>query len=59
MQITITINTDNAAFEGDPGVELSRILTQLAQEFEQTTNPHSGKICDINGNTVGKVEVSE
>jgi hypothetical protein len=54
MTLTITINTDNAAFEDDMRGELARILRKLAKDFEQGNNPTT--IRDINGNTVGTVK---
>lgn len=46
------VDCDNAAFEGDPGQELSRILRALADamRLDDTT---CGKLRDINGNTTG------
>jgi hypothetical protein len=54
MKITIKINTDNDAF-GDGPRETARILRKLADGCPL----EPGKIRDINGNTVGSVEVSE
>lgn len=67
MTITITINTDNAAFEDDNEAakqegsmfEVGRILEQLAGRFTAGSWPMGGPILDINGNTVGKVEIAE
>ncbi len=56
MTITITIETDNEAFNGDSGSqeiaqqEVARILNELASKIEQ--NACNG-LRDINGNTVG------
>lgn len=59
MDITITINTDNAAFEDDYAREVERILLDVARRIK-----HEGReagasfsLRDINGNTVGKVVV--
>jgi hypothetical protein len=52
-RVTIAISTGNAAFEGDYGYELARILRELADKFESGQEPL--KIRDINGNTVGSV----
>ena len=54
--ITITIKTENAAFEDNPG-ELGRILRELAGRVDggyETTI-----VKDINGQTVGTVTVDE
>lgn len=55
MNITIKINTDNAAFED--GSELSRILHKLADKVDgrDDTTIDGIRILDINGNIVGKV----
>lgn len=61
--ITITINTDNAAFEGESwGLEVARILRDLAAylpDSEAEVGPGAGTLRDHNGNTVGSWEVSE
>ena len=59
MNITITLNTDNAAFEDDPGAEVARILDDLKQKIGRWGIPDDMKLIDSNGNTVGKCEVSE
>jgi hypothetical protein len=59
MDITITINCDNAAFSPRAGYEVARILRRLANEFSEC-NAHlvdGTKLRDINGNTVGIVKV--
>ena len=57
-KFTVTINTDNAAFEGgDLGIEIARILREIADKAEQgimTTRFVTVPVRDINGNTVGK-----
>jgi hypothetical protein len=63
MQMTITINMDNAAFEPDKGTEVARILRETADAVDGFTfisrNPYSRELHDINGNTVGKAVVIE
>ncbi len=62
MQITITINTDNAAFERWPEGEVARILTDYARKLADHEICFDGdtvKMRDINGNTVGAVEITE
>ena len=53
--ITITINTDNAAFEDDRNAEVARILDEI-KEMDMTVAKDTF-IRDINGNSVGKVVV--
>ena len=60
MDITVTINTDNAAFEGQEDYETARILRKLADNIEQAHGPANCdgmKLRDYNGNTVGEFEV--
>ena len=62
MDITITINCDNAAFEDDNGgPEVARILRELAEACADGCGPPNlgGSIRDINGNTVGQVTVTQ
>jgi hypothetical protein len=65
MDIRIRINCDNAAFEDENcGDEVARILKRLAGRFQATAAEHMSSfdgspLIDINGNTVGRVEVSE
>ena len=63
MQITITINADNAAFgDGDrhdlntATPELARILSRLASGFYCVSDGF--KLYDINGNRVGTVTIT-
>jgi len=60
MKITITINTDNEAFACcDTGPEVSRILRDLAQIWDYNWGETPTiNLRDLNGNTVGKVEVT-
>ena len=48
---TLTINTSNEVFEGNPEVEVARILNDISNNLEYT---ESKKILDVNGNVVGK-----
>ena len=58
MVITITINTDNAAFEGNPAPEVARILHTLAQDIDaQDDAVLRRRLRDLNGNTVGAYTV--
>jgi hypothetical protein len=61
MRLTITIDMDNAAFEPHRGVEVARILEDYCQaiaDFGLQPND-SSTLFDINGNTVGKAEVTK
>lgn len=49
----LEINTDNAAFGDNPEIELSRLLSELAEDVEQR-KLKSYTLVDYNGNTVGK-----
>ena len=58
-KITITIETGNAAFEGDSGHEVARILRKLANEFENYGRVLYGRpLFDHNGNKVGSVKTT-
>lgn len=63
MNITITINTDNAAFRDKSEREVSRILAVLADDFlggPLDSFIRDGEILrDINGNVVGRVTIKE
>ena len=51
--ITITIRTDNEAFQGgNREAEIERILTEIANQIHQGRDPH---VYDVNGNKVGTV----
>jgi len=58
MDITITINTDNAAFEGAEVEEVSRILSELGWKIEDNAYIDNCSLKDINGNTVGYVKIA-
>lgn len=60
MEVTITINCDNDAFTASSAKEVERILRELARKMRvcQHADTFNGAtLRDINGNTVGKVEV--
>lgn len=61
MKFTLEIDMDNAAFED--GYELSRILNEVAYDHSGVTNDSGftgeGFIRDINGNTVGRWEITD
>jgi len=55
--LNLSIDTENAAFDGDGRNEISRILIKLAEDISNgVTNP---SIRDINGNTVGSYEYTK
>jgi hypothetical protein len=60
--VQIWIGTDNEAFQdGDAGIELSRILSTLAERTAMNTELDTLdglKLFDVNGNRVGDVQVS-
>ena len=51
--LEIEIAADNAAFDDDPGYEISRILVDLAFRIRHDGLDNVSVIKDINGNTVG------
>ena len=56
MSIIITIITDNAAFDdGNKSMEVARILSTI----DIDTIDESKSLRDINGNTVGRVEITD
>lgn len=62
MTLTLTIEMDNAAFDGaNAGAEAARILRRLANKIEDWpgANKFTMGLLDANGNKVGKVEVAE
>ena len=59
MNVTITVNMDNAAFGDtaeDQKDELSRILTTAMDKFNGSDDV---TLRDFNGNVVGKLTVTE
>ena len=56
---TLTIKTDNAAFDGDLKTEeLARILRVVADKLEGEART-AGRCMDINGNGVGSFELDD
>lgn len=52
--LTITLNTENAAFDTTGGDEVALILVRLAEHLTgRDIAEDSGKLRDTNGNTVG------
>lgn len=56
--LTITIDLDNEAFNTYLGDEVGRILTKYAQSISVLSDLDKN-LKDINGNTVGKAEVTQ
>jgi hypothetical protein len=56
--ITLTINTENAAFDAHECGEIARILRTEARQIA-AGRLGSGCLLDINGNTIGRVAVTD
>ncbi len=52
-KLTITIATDNAAFDQDACFETARILRELAKHYDSYCLDETVKLRDVNGNVVG------
>ncbi len=60
MKATIEINLDNDIFQLGGGLELARLLRNLADDVENNNACNLGSyiaIIDINGNRVGEFEI--
>ena len=57
---TLKISTDNEAFTNDAGLEIARILRNLADKVESWpgANDFSIGLRDFNGNKIGSAEGS-
>ncbi len=51
--LTLTIETDNAAFEDDKRGEIARILEKLVDDIRNGKEP--SRLVDYNGNICGKI----
>jgi hypothetical protein len=58
VTLTITIETDNAAFAEDPHEETCRILRRLVAHIEGNGINEPLTLRDVNGNTVGRYEAT-
>lgn len=54
----LEIETDNAAFEDGAELEIARILRNVAERLEYLDGLREGNARDINGNRVGRWELS-
>jgi hypothetical protein len=54
--ITITIKTDNAAFQDNRHAEVARILRDLANRLDRGFT--FDRVQDVNGNAVGSVTLT-
>lgn len=69
MKVTIELSLDNAAFDEDPTLELSRIMETVTGKVARQLQREDGCLCiaaeiddkllDINGNTVGFVKLEK
>jgi hypothetical protein len=59
MRFTLTIDMENAAFVPGRARELRRILREKANDIRLIDVGDSGRIRDVNGNTVGEWAVTE
>lgn len=55
---TLTIDTANDAFNDAPERELARILRNVADKLETVGTGNRAPVRDVNGNTVGRWEIS-
>ena len=58
QEITITIETINAAFDGAPALEVAAILRRLADRLDAGDHPPA-KLYDTNGNACGYCYITE
>ena len=61
MKLTITIQMDNEAFEGNPYPEVKSILDDLGRRFDSgwLFDGEAIPLRDSNGNTVGQAKVTK
>jgi len=56
LHVSVSIETDNAAFDPDPIPELDRIDRRIREQVREGRD--EGRVIDVNGNKVGSWEVS-
>ena len=59
MKLTITMDMDNAAFEGDWSFEAARILRNYVDRLDEQGRDEAFNLRDVNGNTVGHAKISD
>ena len=61
MKFKITITCNNAAFKEDPAAQVRIILQSLCNDLASNTLEEvaESSLYDLNGNKVGRVEVSK
>jgi hypothetical protein len=61
MRFTLTIDCDNAAFEGDPLTEVARILHVQATKMVRFApeSEWNDTLLDLNGNRVGRARMED
>ena len=58
MRIEIAIETDNAAFENDPGQEAWRIILNQTKKYIESADIGAHQnLLDINGNKIGTLDI--
>jgi hypothetical protein len=56
----LKIDTNSAAFEENPGLEVARILSRVADDLEFGMDySHFVTLRDINGNDVGRAKLAD
>jgi hypothetical protein len=58
MNITLTINTENAAFKDNPG-EIWRIIRNQREDIESGVFTQGKILRDINGNKIGELWIED
>ena len=60
MRVDISIEIDGAAFQDEPGQELSRVIAEIAYRIKRkATNEPCWALWDVNGNSVGYINTTE
>jgi hypothetical protein len=59
MKVTIQFDTDNAAFEDNPYLEVDYTLKQAKSKMSQMEAGETRRLMDGNGNTVGTITLEE
>jgi hypothetical protein len=61
MRFTLELDMDNAAFDDDESYELAAILERITEKVRTDWGSRliTGPVLDTNGNTVGRLEITE